>query len=597
MKTTSQKISLIAVILIASSWVYGGSEKERTLSVEEYRSKMKAGWLGQMAGVGWGFPTEFDFTGKYLSESDVPQWTQDMLNQPFQDDVYVEMTFLKTLADFGFEVSIRQAGIDFANSRYGLAHANRAGRDNLRKGTAPPYSGHPRYNSHADDIDYQIEADYSGLIAPGMSQIVIDLGETFGQLMNYGDGVYGGQFVGGMYAEAYFETDMHKIIEAGLACIPKESKYAETIRDVIGWYKVHPDDWIKTWQLVEDKYNLNPENRAFSCHYEDGKPKAPKNENDYYNNIDAKMNGAYIAMGLLYGEGDMDKTIIISMRCGQDSDCNPSNAAGILATSLGMENLPQKYKTGIDNVTYFSHTAYNFPKLLAVCEKLTREAVTRSGGRIKTVDSEEVFVIPKQSPRLQPLEQSWEATPIGEDVDVYFTEAEFGRISNEFKRRGDVVTSWQISKPFFKAGIRRADLLNVKFAPERNPKFNEWTKVKGDAIEMPDGIVDFLDIVEGNVKEHCVVYLKTDVWVDAKTSVIIECGSDDGIKLWINGSMIHQNNAERHVEFGNDTVIATLNKGWNRLMMKVTQGIGDWGACMNIKSAEYEKIKGLKFRN
>jgi hypothetical protein len=42
----------------------------------------------------------------------------------------------------------------------------------------------------------------------------------------------------------------------------------------------------------------------------------------------------HIVMGLLYGEGDMDKTIIISMRCGQDSDCNPSNAAGVLATSL-----------------------------------------------------------------------------------------------------------------------------------------------------------------------------------------------------------------------------------------------------------------------
>ena len=36
-----------------------------------------------------------------------------------------------------------------------------------------------------------------------MPQLVIDLGEKFGHLMNYGDGVYGGQFVGAMYAEAY----------------------------------------------------------------------------------------------------------------------------------------------------------------------------------------------------------------------------------------------------------------------------------------------------------------------------------------------------------------------------------------------------------
>ena len=30
-------------------------------------------------------------------------------------------------------------------------------------------------------------------------------------------------------------------------------------------------------------------------------------------NIDAKIKGAYIVMGLLYGEGDMDKTILISI--------------------------------------------------------------------------------------------------------------------------------------------------------------------------------------------------------------------------------------------------------------------------------------------
>jgi hypothetical protein len=70
-----------------------------------------------------------------------------------------------------------------------------------------------------------------------MPQMVVYLGEKFGRLMNYGDGLYGGQFVGGMYAEAFFETDITKIIKAGLKCIPKESKYAETIRDVIKWYK------------------------------------------------------------------------------------------------------------------------------------------------------------------------------------------------------------------------------------------------------------------------------------------------------------------------------------------------------------------------
>ena len=61
-----------------------------------------------------------------------------MVNQHSNDDCYVEMTFLRTLVLHGFDASIRQAGIDFANSGYPLWCANQAGRENLRKGIAPP---------------------------------------------------------------------------------------------------------------------------------------------------------------------------------------------------------------------------------------------------------------------------------------------------------------------------------------------------------------------------------------------------------------------------------------------------------------------------
>jgi hypothetical protein len=67
--------------------------------------------------------------------------------------------------------------------------------------------------------------------------VVIQLGETFGRLMNYGDGLYGGQFVGGMYAAAFFESDMVKIVEAGLRCIPEESQYYECISDLLRWHE------------------------------------------------------------------------------------------------------------------------------------------------------------------------------------------------------------------------------------------------------------------------------------------------------------------------------------------------------------------------
>ena len=219
---------------------------------------MKAGWIGQMAGVGWGAPTEWTSLGAILPEEKVPAWQPERVNQFGQDDLYVEITFLRTLELYGLGVSARQAGLDFAGSGYELWHANRFGRRNLRRGIAPPDAGHPRFTGHADDIDYQIEADFSGLIAPGLPNTVIELGEKFGRLMNYGDGLYGGQFVGCMYAEAFFERDLTRIVEAGLRCLPPESQYAGMVRDLLQWHREDPEDWTRTWRRVEAPLPLGP---------------------------------------------------------------------------------------------------------------------------------------------------------------------------------------------------------------------------------------------------------------------------------------------------------------------------------------------------
>jgi len=372
---------------------------ERRLPMKEYVDKLQAGWIGQMCGVGLGGPTEFKSLAAMFPESDVPHWRPDRVNQFGQDDIYVEMTFVRTLELHGFDVSIRQAGIDFANSSYRLWHANGAGRDNLRLGIAPPDSGHPQNNMHADDIDYQIEADFAGLISPGMPNLGIELGDKFGHLMNYGDGVYGGQFVSGMYAEAFFEKDPLKLIEAGLRCIPSRSQYHECISDVVKWHAENPEDFAATWKKIHEKYQQNPDYRRLSCSH--GKY-----------NIQAKINGAFIVMGLLYGKGDLEETMRSSIRCGQDSDCNPSNAAGVLFTTVGLSKLPAKFTSDLDRTRKFSTTPYTYPDLIAVCEKLARLAVVRSGGRIERDDAgEEVMLIPVVAAKPGPFEQSWGPGP------------------------------------------------------------------------------------------------------------------------------------------------------------------------------------------
>jgi hypothetical protein len=564
---------MFVLILLASC----SQVEYRKLPAETYLSKMKAGWIGQMAGVGWGAPTEFKWKGQIIPEENVPEWKAEMINQFAQDDIYVEMTFLRALEKHGFDISIREAGIDFANSKYMLWHANKAGRDNLRARIAPPWSGHPHFNHHADDIDYQIEADYAGLISPGLPQAGVELGEIFGRLMNYGDGLYGGQFVAGMYAEAFFENDIEKIIQAGLACIPAQSQYHEAITDVLNWYHQYPDDWTKTWELVQAKFQKNPEFRKFSCGGADS---------DF--NIDAKINGAYIVMGLLYGKGDLDKTIEISMRCGQDSDCNPSNAAGILATTIGYENLPEKFKSALNLQQKFSYTDYNFPQLIEVCEKLARQVVQRYGGKIETTNGEEIFLIPASAVKTSAFEQCWTADSIA--VDPYFTPEEMAQIKIRTRKPDEFIQLWQISGPYASEGKDADALFDEPFPPDENK--GEWKTIHlgKDGLSLTN--VQFHDLYGG---ENRVAYARTRFYSESVLIAFLEMGTDDGVKVWYNDHLVYQKNEQRACNPADDKVQIEIKEGWNELLFKVTQGIGGWEMTACLTDGEGNALKQLKF--
>ncbi|MGC8990989.1 MAG: ADP-ribosylglycohydrolase family protein, partial [Verrucomicrobiia bacterium] len=204
----------------------------------------------------------------------------------------------------------------------------------------------------------------------------------------YGDGLYGGMFVGGMYAAAFFEKNPRRVVEAGLACLPPQSGYAQVIRDVLGWSDGSPNDWRGVWQKLQDKWDKDD-----VC--PDG-ALAPFN-------IDARLNGAYIAMGLLFGDGDLGKTMEISTRCGQDSDCNPSSAAGVLGVMMGYSGIPEIYKSGIPKLAdkKFDFTEYSFNDICQSTLARALAVVQRYGGRV--ADTE--LVIPQQSPKPPKLEQ------------------------------------------------------------------------------------------------------------------------------------------------------------------------------------------------
>jgi len=374
-------VGVLATALLARA---GAS---RTITRTALEDKIRGGWAGKMIGVSYGAPTEFRSNGR-INEGAITWSPERVSNALVQDDLYVGMTMAETMDRLGFDATVEQYGEAFRTSRYELWHANAGARRLLNLGVRAPMSGHPKYNVHANDIDFQIEADFIGLMSPGLPRESNKYCLRVGRVMNYGDGLYGGMFISGMYTAAFFETDMRSIVTQGLACLPPESAYARLVRDVLNWSAQHPDDWKKTWQLIEDKWDKDD-----SC--PDG-ALLPFN-------IDAKINGAYIALGLLYGRGDFARTLEIAARSGQDSDCNPSTAGGILGVKLGYTGIPEVWKSGIPALTNrkFDYTQSSLDDICRSTLARALKLVRLAGG---TVGDAEV-TIPVQVPQAAALEQ------------------------------------------------------------------------------------------------------------------------------------------------------------------------------------------------
>jgi len=133
-RTWITRVALIIGIVVGA----GAQAQTARLDKAVFLDKCKGAWAGQMIGVTFGAPTEFQAVGSPII-GPLPEWTPAHIKDALgQDDCYVEMTFLKALEDHGLDITYEQAGRAFANTEYPLWHANYYGRENVRAGIMPP---------------------------------------------------------------------------------------------------------------------------------------------------------------------------------------------------------------------------------------------------------------------------------------------------------------------------------------------------------------------------------------------------------------------------------------------------------------------------
>jgi len=150
------------------------------------------------------------------------------------------------------------------------------------------------------------------------------------------------------------------------------------------------------------------------------------------------------------------------------------------------------------------------------------------------------------------------------------------------------ITEWRLVGPFEAADmddLPTAYPPETETAPAKNYKGKggatvAWRTVKADAA----GYVRLDGLVEPD--EKAVVYAAAYVLSPDDRAADLLLGSDDGVRVWVNGALVHTNPAYRAAEPDLDRVAVRLKKGWNRLLIKVLQGAGGWGYFVRFADPE-----------
>lgn len=280
----------------------------------ELRDKIAGCWVGKNIGGTMGGPFE---------------GTHDMLNingyttqkgEPLpNDDLDLQLVWLLAMEEVG-PYSLNAMDLAEYWISYIVPHWNEygIGKANLRIGIQPPLCGavnNDWSNSNGAWIRTEIWASLNpanpdAAVKYAFYDACIDHG--------MGEGTYAAMFLAALESAAFVESNIRKLIEVGLSKIPADCRMAGAVKLLLKCYDDGIDWKTARNMLVEDSKDLGW--------------------------FEAPCNVAFALLGILYGEGDFKRSMILAINCGDDTDCTGATVGSILGIINGKSNIPSDWQ-------------------------------------------------------------------------------------------------------------------------------------------------------------------------------------------------------------------------------------------------------------
>ncbi len=304
----------------------------------DFERRILAGWTGRMAGCLLGKPVEkipregirviLQSSGQwplrdYFTAEGVPPevleqypWNrasgptslrENITCMPEDDDINYSMLNLSVLETAGRDFSTEDVASAWLTMLPALTTftAERVAYQNLLERVEPPETALHR-NPYREWIGAQIRADVWGWVCPGDPARAAEYAQRDARLSHIGNGLWAEMYVAAIVASACVQSDVQKVIQAGLAVIPAGSRLAEAVRFVTGVHHQEPD-WERAVDRLYERYG-------------------------HYHWVHAINNAALVTAALLYGAGDFSRSICLAVMGGWDTDSNGATVGSVAGT-------------------------------------------------------------------------------------------------------------------------------------------------------------------------------------------------------------------------------------------------------------------------
>ncbi|MBN1673325.1 MAG: hypothetical protein JXR37_19925 [Kiritimatiellae bacterium] len=120
-----------------------------------------------------------------------------------------------------------------------------------------------------------------------------------------------------------------------------------------------------------------------------------------------------------------------------------------------------------------------------------------------------------------------------------------------------------------------------------------WRAATARVRRGATGYLDFDSLL--GAPDWAVGYAYTRIFSNRRQRVRLSIGSDDGIRVWINGKLVHSKDVTRRVVPGQDRASVLFRDGWNEVLVKAADRTEAWETFFDVFADSGARIWDLEY--